>query len=221
MPSMKVLIDGTVPTGSGLSSSAAMVVSSLIASLLSSNTTSLSKRKIVELSMISERNVGVNSGGMDQAASIFGEKEKAVFVEFAPELKATPIKFSNDDFIFVIANSLVNMDKHDTAPENYNLRVVETTLSAEILARKLGLGELKSRDGFGGTLQELVERYFEGKELEVPDKLVQFQNVVQDVFAEPGEYTQSELASMISLSERELVEKYMTRFPGLFLSCNC
>src|SRR5438045_2944811 len=96
MPSMKILIDGTVPTGSGLSSSAALVVSSLIASLLSSHADTLSKRKIVELAMISERNVGVNSGGMDQAASVFGEREKAVFVEFSPELRGTAVKFPGD-----------------------------------------------------------------------------------------------------------------------------
>ena len=214
MPSMKILINGIVPTGSGLSSSAAMVVSSLISSLLSSNTTTLSKRKIVELAMISERNVGVNSGGMDQAASVFGEKEKAVFVEFAPELRGTTVKFPVDDVAFVIGNSLVNADKHDTAPQNYNLRVVETTLAAEILAKRLELGELKSRDGFGGTLQEVVQQYFKGKNGKMEDQLEEFQKVVQGVFKEEGEYTQFELAEMTGLSENELVEKYMTRFPG-------
>ena len=215
MQSMKILINGTVPTGSGLSSSAAMVVSSLISSLLSYNTPmTLSKRKIVELAMISERNVGVNSGGMDQAASVFGEKEKAVFVEFAPELRGTTVKFPVDDVVFVIGNSLVNADKHDTAPLNYNLRVVETTLAAEILARRLVLGELKSRDGFGGTLQEVVQKYFKGKKGEMEDQLEEFQNVVQEVFKDEGEYTQSELAEVMGLSEKELVKKYMTRFPG-------
>jgi galactokinase len=216
MPSMKILIDGTVPTGSGLSSSAALVVSSLITSLLSSRTDSLSKRKIVELAMISERNVGVNSGGMDQAASVFGEREKAVFVEFSPELRGTAVKFPGDQVAFVIANSLVNADKHDTAPENYNLRVVETTCSAEILGRKLRLGELKSRDGFGGTLQEVVHKYFEGKNKEMIDQLEEFQEVVTRVFEGEGEYSQSELADMMGLTESELVEKYMTRFPGSY-----
>ncbi len=174
----------------------------------------LSKRKIVELAMISERNVGVNSGGMDQAASVFGEKEKAVFVEFAPELRGTTVKFPVDDVVFVIGNSLVNADKHDTAPQNYNLRVVETTLAAEILARRLVLGELKSRDGFGGTLQEVVQKYFKGKKGEMENQLEEFQNVVQGVFKDGGEYTQSELAEMMGVSEKELVEKYMTRFPS-------
>jgi galactokinase len=219
MPSMKILINGIVPTGSGLSSSAAMVVSSLIAALLSSSLShhheiAFSKRKIVEFAMISERNVGVNSGGMDQAASVFGEKEKVVFVEFAPELKGTTVRFPDEEVAFVIGNSLVNADKHDTAPKNYNLRVVETTLAAEILARRLELRTLKSRDGFGGTLQEVVQKYFQGNNGLVEDQLEEFQKVLREVFTDEGEYTQSELAVLMDLSESELVEKYMTRFPG-------
>lgn len=237
MPSMNILINGTLPTGSGLSSSAAMVVSSLIASLLSSTSSSttnpsFSKRKIVELAMISERNVGVNSGGMDQAASVFGQKHKAVFIQFKPTLNGTTIAFPSfpsptescssiekedqdeDGVAFVISNSLVNADKHDTAPENYNLRVVETTCSAEILARRLDLGELESRDGFGGTLQEVVQKYFERKDISVEDQLEEFQEVVREVFKGEGEYTLSELAEMMGLTEDEVVDKYMTRFPG-------
>ena len=213
---MQILIDGTVPTGSGLSSSAAMVVSSLIASLLSASQTHLSKRSIVQLAMVSERNVGVNSGGMDQAASVFSEKENVVFVEFAPELKGTAVKIPDEDVAFVIANSLVNADKHDTAPENYNLRVVETTLSAEILARKLDLGSLQSRDGFGGTLQEVVQKYFPGREI-CTSHLMQFQIVAEDGFTDfktAGEYTKAELAAAMGITEEELVAKYMTRFPG-------
>jgi galactokinase len=115
---------------------------------------------------------------------------------------------------FVIANSGVNADKHDTAPENYNLRVVETTCSAEVLARGLGVGGLVSRDGFGGTLQEVVARYFAGEELAEEKQLETFQGVLGSMFRGEGEYTQGELAEMMGLSEKELVEKYMTRFPG-------
>ena len=166
--------------------------------------------------MISERNVGVNCGGMDQAASVFGETGKAVFVEFSPQLRGTTLTFPLGNVVFVIANSLVNADKHDTAPENYNLRVVETTAAAEILATKLKLGPLKSRDGFGGTLQEVVEKYFQGKTIPEEERLKDFQEVVQDVFKDEGEYTQRELAERLRLSEEEMVEKYMTRFPGFF-----
>ena len=151
---------------------------------------------------------------MDQAASVFGEREKAVLVSFAPALKGESVLFPDEEVMFVIANSLVNADKHETAPENYNLRVVETTCSAEILAKSLGLGELKSRDGFGGTLQQVVELYYKGKNLSVEEQLQEFQDVVEEVFKDGGEYTQAQLADLMKMSEDELVEKYMTRFPG-------
>jgi galactokinase len=115
--SLQILIDGTVPTGSGLSSSAAFVVSSLISSILASlsgiskQTTSpnsrtaptgtpvttsyprLSKHAIVSNAMISERAVGVNSGGMDQAASVFGLPSRAVYIQFYPHLSASTVSF--------------------------------------------------------------------------------------------------------------------------------
>jgi galactokinase len=216
MPNLNVLITGSIPPGSGLSSSAAMVVSSLLASLLSSLPPSptLPKRKIVELAMVAERNVGVNCGGMDQAASVFGQRRKAILVTFSPQLNEQMVEFPPDGEVFVIANSLVNADKHTSGPENYNLRVVETTCAAEVLARKLELGGLHERDGFGGTLEEVVRLYYKGKEIPVEDRLEKFQSVVADTLPGNGEYTQSELASLMGLSEPELVKKYMTKFPG-------
>lgn len=138
-----------------------------------------------------------------------------MLVQFAPELGATTVEFPQGTE-FVIANTLVNADKHDTAPENYNLRVVETTVAAEVLARRLELGNLKSRDGFGGTLQEVVEKYFAGKKVQGGKevKLEEFGEVVRGVFTGDGEYTRSELAEMMGMKEDQLVEKYMTRFPG-------
>jgi galactokinase len=91
---------------------------------------------------------------------------------------------------------------------------VETTVAAEVLARKVGVGELESRDGFGGTLEEVVKRYFAGKEVGEEQQLEEFGKVVTGVFDGEGEYTRDELAEMMDMKEDELVEKYMTRFPG-------
>lgn len=170
--------------------------------------------------MISERNVGVNSGGMDQAASVFSTPRHAVYIQFYPSLRASTVSFP-PDVTFVIANSNVNADKHDTAPEHYNLRVVETTCSAEVLARQLGLGRLKERDGFGGTLREVVEKYYHKTEDDGMGKeLGEFLDVVKDVFKGEGEYTHTELGGMLGLTEYELYKKYMMRFPGIpFHSC--
>lgn len=62
-PSMNVLVDGQVPTGAGLSSSAALVCSSLIAVLKTHGVEDIDKKELVEQAIIAERAVGVNAGG--------------------------------------------------------------------------------------------------------------------------------------------------------------
>lgn len=63
MPSMDVMMDGTVPAGGGLSSSAAFVCASALAVMRASGEISVDKTELVELAVVSERAVGVNSGG--------------------------------------------------------------------------------------------------------------------------------------------------------------
>ena len=59
-----LLFTGTVPAGSGLSSSAAMVVASTLAFLACNNKlVGIKKGELVELAVENERRVGVNSGG--------------------------------------------------------------------------------------------------------------------------------------------------------------
>lgn len=66
-----LLVTGSVPAGSGLSSSAAMVVASTLAFMavngkLNDTDTSaqgMSKGKLVQMAMENEKRVGVNSGG--------------------------------------------------------------------------------------------------------------------------------------------------------------
>ncbi len=61
--SMKILMDGTVPTGGGLSSSAAFVSASALAVMVANGEETVDKTELTELAIISERAVGVNSGG--------------------------------------------------------------------------------------------------------------------------------------------------------------
>lgn len=60
---MDILVDGSVPTGGGLSSSAAFVCASALASLVANGETKVDKKELVNLAVVSERFVGVNSGG--------------------------------------------------------------------------------------------------------------------------------------------------------------
>ncbi|KAF8939160.1 galactokinase [Dissophora ornata] len=143
---MLCLMSGTVPTGAGLSSSSAFVCCSVIAtikaqeSLLGGNKMP-SAHELAVISIRSERHVGTMGGGMDQACSILSKPKSALFIEFHPVLKVTPVYFpaTNPPIAFVIANTLVASDKAVTAPVRYNLRVVETRGAARILAIALGI----------------------------------------------------------------------------------
>jgi len=61
--SMQVLMDGTVPAGGGLSSSAAFTSTSALSVLVANGEQSVDKTELTELAIVSERAVGVNSGG--------------------------------------------------------------------------------------------------------------------------------------------------------------
>jgi len=61
--SMKVLMHGTVPVGGGLSSSAAFTTASALAVMIANGEASVDKTELTELAIVSERAVGVNSGG--------------------------------------------------------------------------------------------------------------------------------------------------------------
>lgn len=59
-----MFVSGTVPAGSGLSSSAAMVVASTLGFLaVNDKLGGITKGKLVEIAVANERRVGVNSGG--------------------------------------------------------------------------------------------------------------------------------------------------------------
>lgn len=60
---MDILMDGTVPAGGGLSSSAAFVCASALAVMKANGEEHVDKKELVELAIVSERAVGVNSGG--------------------------------------------------------------------------------------------------------------------------------------------------------------
>lgn len=60
---MKILMDGTVPAGGGLSSSAAFVSASALVVMTANGEKTVDKTELTELAIVSERAVGVNSGG--------------------------------------------------------------------------------------------------------------------------------------------------------------
>ncbi|KFM24004.1 Galactokinase [Auxenochlorella protothecoides] len=136
---LNVTIQGTVPTGSGLSSSAAIVCAASVALMHVYGfdfTKEASLGEVSEFTARAERYVGVTSGGMDQAISMLGARGIAKLVEFDP-VRAHDVPLPAGA-TFVICNSLAVSNKAESATGRYNLRVVECRLAAAVLAALLG-----------------------------------------------------------------------------------
>lgn len=105
-----------------------------------------------------EKRVGVNSGGMDQSASILSLPHHALYISFFPSLAPTqiPLPSTKPPMSLVIANSLVVSDKLVSAKVQYNLRVVETLVGARVLARGLGI-EVGPKEKI--TLREVLAKW--------------------------------------------------------------
>ncbi|KAL0368160.1 UNVERIFIED_CONTAM: Galactokinase [Sesamum calycinum] len=132
----QVVVDGIVPTGSGLSSSAAFVCSSTIA-IMAVMGENFPKKDLAQLTCECERHIGTQSGGMDQAISVMAQSGFAALIDFNP-IRATEVQLPAGG-TFVIAHSLAESQKAVTAATNYNNRVVECRLAAIVLGIKLGL----------------------------------------------------------------------------------
>lgn len=111
-------IDSTVPTGSGLSSSAALEVASALALL---DGRSIEKIELARLCQRSERNfVGMPCGIMDQYTSVFGETHAALMLDCRTQTHTrVPIP---EGVAIVAVNSMV---KHELGNSAYRERVAQ------------------------------------------------------------------------------------------------
>lgn len=116
-----LLYDCTVPFGSGLSSSAAIEVSTAVAL---SEYVGVQYDK-VQLALISQRAenqyAGVNCGIMDQFASALGKKDHAILLDCAT-LKYEYVPLKLGDYCIVVANC---NKPHNLVESKYNLRRLE------------------------------------------------------------------------------------------------
>lgn len=155
---------------------------------------------------------------MDQSASVLGLEGSALYISFKPSLEAKAVSFpkSCPELTFVIAKSFVQADKHTTGPVNYNLRVVECTLAAQFLARKLGVTLPEDNGPLGSTLRGFQDAYFaqEGGSTGHEEQLQKCIGIVKETLSKEEGYTREEISEILSISVEELTKKYMTRFPS-------
>ncbi|XMA10930.1 hypothetical protein WAI453_003721 [Rhynchosporium graminicola] len=218
--SMEILMDGSVPAGGGLSSSAAFVSASALAVMFANGEKSVNKTALTELAIVSERAVGVNSGGMDQSASVFSVRGSALLVSFVPTLKARPVRFSKTEpeISFVIAQSFVQSDKQVTGPVCYNLRVVECSLAAAYLHAVLNKTSkpLPADSGpLGISLQGFQSTYFSNQKssLSPEAQLTELIALTKSTLTNEEGYTREEIASTLSCSVSQLNDRFTSTFP--------
>ena len=118
----------------------------------------LSRSDLAQLCAESERFVGTQGGGMDQAACLLSSQGAAQLIHFNP-LCCEPVTLP-PGAAFVVASSLQTMNK--AATSDFNCRVVECRLACHILNKQNGiprqevatLAKLHTR--LGKTLQEML-----------------------------------------------------------------
>ena len=129
LPGADMLIDSNVPVGAGLSSSAAIEISSALAFLSTVN----AKIKPEDLALLGQRAenkfVGMNCGIMDQFISVCGEKDHALFLD-CRSLEYRQVPLSSGETGIVICNTMV---KHELGASEYNKRRAECEEGVRIL----------------------------------------------------------------------------------------
>ncbi|CZR61830.1 probable N-acetylgalactosamine kinase [Phialocephala subalpina] len=216
--SMEILMDGTVPAGGGLSSSAAFVSASALAVMYANGEHAVDKTALTELAIVSERAVGVNSGGMDQSASVFSIRGSALFVSFVPSLVARPVYFpkTSPELSFVIAQSFVTSNKQVTGPVCYNLRVVECSIAASYLHAILNKTStpLPADAGpLGLSLHGVQDTYFKDSKLSLEEQLRELISLTKSTFSKEEGYTREEIATALGISVGALDKRYTSTFP--------
>ncbi len=148
-------VTGDVPIASGLSSSSALVVASALALLKANGVAvggarpagsvagqaarSLSRLELAALMARAERFVGLEGGGMDQAACLHGREGHALRIEFEP-LRVTPVAVP-EGWRWVVASSLVRAEKSGGAREAYNERARQCGEALGVMGGSAGTDE--------------------------------------------------------------------------------
>ena len=148
------------------------------------NGKNMSEEKLADLCAKSERFIGTQGGGMDQAIEILARSGKAKLIEFNP-LRTFDVELP-DGAVFVIANSLAESNK--AAGSDFNTRVAECKMATKVLGKALGvpdmtrLGDLQKASGL--SLRQMIEKV--------------------DSVLKPGTYSKQEIIDAVGVPEHEL-----------------
>lgn len=154
-------IDGDVPLGAGLSSSAAVECATAYA-LIELFSLSVPKLDIAKIAQMAEQQfAGVNCGMMDQFVSVFGKKDHAVLLD-CKTMRHQYIPLNLDGYKLVLLNTNV---KHSLIDSAYNRRRQQC---------ELGVAWVKAHVGTVNTLRDvnlkMLDKYVKPKDIDVYQK---------------------------------------------------
>jgi len=150
LPGMDLVVDGRVPLGSGLSSSAALICSSALA-MCAAGGIDPDRPSLVAATMRAESEVaGAPTGGLDQTAALLGEAGHALLIDFRDHTTRT-VPWQPDDagLALLVVDTRAS---HSHADGGYGSRREE----CEAAARELGVPSL--REATASDLDRLDER---------------------------------------------------------------
>ncbi len=138
----ELLVDGTIPNGAGLSSSASLelLVGVVLEDLFQLDVDRLTLVKLGQ--KVENEFIGVNSGIMDQFAIGFGEIDKAILLDTNTlEYEMVPVKL--DGYAIVIMNT---KKRRELADSKYNERRSECEEALSRLQKELDIDSLGDLD---------------------------------------------------------------------------
>ncbi len=145
LPALRIGVHSNVPTGAGLSSSAALEVATATA-LEAILETSLDKKQKALLCQRAEHQfAGVPCGIMDQFISVFGQADNFLLLDCC-DYSIKQVPFANEELAVLIIDSKV---KHELASSEYALRQKQCKAAANALRvaslREVSPQRLKSK----------------------------------------------------------------------------
>jgi galactokinase len=143
VPGVDVYVDGTVPLGAGLSSSASLECSTAVAvaGLLGLDLTDPLRRELVAACVRAETEVaGAPTGGMDQTVALFARAGCALLIDF-DEHTTQPVELALEPagLSLLVTDTRVT---HALTDGGYAARRAD----CEAAARRLGVGSLREAD---------------------------------------------------------------------------
>jgi galactokinase len=151
---IEAILVGDVPIGAGLSSSAAMEVSSALAVSPEAAAGEIEKTELALTCQRAENDfVGVNCGIMDQFVSLHAERDRAVLID-CRSLEYQLLPLDNSRVRVVVCNTMVN---HELGSSAYNERRATCEHAADVINAHEGGGVDQLRDVTIETLEQCRE----------------------------------------------------------------